>query len=185
MRTVEQVFSGTLPLAISGKLLRIIEASAPVDVTIYSDSGQSVAAKMSSGYYSRPAGGFSRVDFYSETSVSIKVLISDDDGGVDVVSVVGRVMSVPVRSTKIVDMAAASVGTIADKVIDENLSRVEIRFKNDSDAAIYLGGSGVSKVNSPIKLEPGQMWIEDAAAAARWYAVADGAGKALKIQAVE
>lgn len=185
MRTVEQTFAGSLPLAIAGKLLRIIEASAPVDVTIFSDSGQSVALQMAGGYYCKPSGGFSRVDFYSASSVRLKVLISDDDGGMDVVSVVGQVLSVPVKSKKITDLPAVAVqGGAASLVLEENLSRVEVRFKNAGASVVYLGGAGLTAANAAVSVEPGKMWVEEAGAAARWYALSGGMENIVRIQTV-
>lgn len=185
MRTVDQTFTGSLPLAIAGKLLRILEASAPVDVTIFSESGQSVALQMAGGYYCKPSGGFSRVDFYSASSVRLKVLISDDDGGMDVVSVVGQVLSVPVKSKKITDLPAVTVRPLeVCLVLEENLSRVEARFKNAGASVVYLGGAGLNSMNAVVSVEPGKMWVEEAGAAARWYAMSGAAEGTVRIQTV-
>jgi hypothetical protein len=61
-----------------------------------------------------------------------------------------------------------------------------VRFRNaDATARIALGGAGVSLNSAVLVLEPGDVWAEEEAGAAAWYAVADKAGATLAVMGVK
>lgn len=80
--------------------------------------------------------------------------------------------------------APAVVGTVAAQVIsDANMKR--IRFRNaDAAAVIALGGAQVSMANAVVVLNPGDVWNEDDAPGAAWFAISDTAGAKLAIMGV-
>lgn len=67
---------------------------------------------------------------------------------------------------------------------DTTLLRLRIRNPNAS-AVLYIGGAGVTAANATIVLQPGETWLEDDAAPAKWYAVADTAGAQVALQGVK
>jgi hypothetical protein len=69
---------------------------------------------------------------------------------------------------------ALVAGVVSD---DKTLKR--LRFRNVSALAnICLGGANVD-MSSPLILAPGDSYVEDDAAGAKWYAIADAAGAQL------
>jgi hypothetical protein len=96
--------------------------------------------------------------------------------------------AVPVRKralSTLVNPNEAAVGLAAASVIaDATLQSV--RFRNASDTAVIgLGGVNVTMANAAVILQPGDIWTEDDAAGANWYAVADAAGAKLRIMGIK
>jgi hypothetical protein len=96
--------------------------------------------------------------------------------------------AVPVKNqalSTIVDVAAKVVGVAAASVSNDATLR-RLRFRNShATAVIALGSSTVTLANSPIRLLPGDVFIEDDAAGANWYAISDTAGASLQVQGVK
>lgn len=91
---------------------------------------------------------------------------------------------VPVRKQALGTLqhsAPRAVGTVPVMVSAEPTLR-RLCLKNASDVLrIALGGPDVTYANAAIVLEPGDMWVEEDAAGAAWYAVAEGAGAELRM----
>jgi hypothetical protein len=96
--------------------------------------------------------------------------------------------AIPMRNqalSVLVDLAAAVVGVAAASVSNDATLR-RLRFRNESAAArVGLGGAGVTMAKAAIIIGPGEMWIEDDAAGANWYAVSDTAGADLRMVGVK
>lgn len=92
--------------------------------------------------------------------------------------------AVPVRKqalSTLVDMAPVSVGTTATALVsDATLKRITIR-NSHATATIAIGGAGVTLANGARQLGPGDMWIEEDAAGAAWYAISDTASVNVQI----
>jgi hypothetical protein len=138
----------------------------------------------------------------SEVNINGTVSVNNDAGTPVPVAVEGGVTltatnvginnnnasAVPVQQqqlTNIVNVAAVTVGTSQVEVIhDPTLKR--IRFRNShATAIIALGATGVSLADSPIHLGPGDVWTDDDAAGADWYAISDTPGATLQVQGVK
>lgn len=84
----------------------------------------------------------------------------------------------------IVNNPAQVVDTVAALLVSETtFERLHIRNASDTQN-IALGGSGVTFANAAVILAPGDSMIEDQAAGAAWYAVADQAGAAARVMGV-
>lgn len=83
--------------------------------------------------------------------------------------------------TTIAQVAPVTVGTVrVAAVADATLKRVI--FRNASaTGSIALGDTSVTVANAAIVLGAGDVWIEDNAAGAAWFAIADTAGLTLQI----
>jgi len=97
-------------------------------------------------------------------------------------------LAIPVQmqalGTIINGMKAINAGAAQQVSADAALKR--LRFRNASaDKSICLGGANVTFANAAIVLAPGDMWIEDDAAGATWFAAADAAGADLRIMGVK
>jgi len=172
MRTLVQTFVGEWPIQAVGKYFRIIEADGVVDVRIYRGSypiAESIAVGV--GFWMSPAGGFDRVDIVSATTQTVKVAISDGEGGYDAMTIVGDVKASPKQGTEINQFAPVTVTHEATLLAAADPLRRELRIKNDGPNAVYLGGATVTAAGSPVKIEAGAMWIEASAAAAEWRAI--------------
>lgn len=95
-----------------------------------------------------------------------------------------NVNAVPFSYMTLADLPPVAVGVAAVKVSDDaTLKRLRIRNMSET-AKIALGGQGVT-LNSAIVIMPGEIFIEDDAAGAAWYAVASEAGAQVAILGVK
>jgi hypothetical protein len=97
--------------------------------------------------------------------------------------------AVPVRPAalaNLVDKNAIVVNTGAAQAVVSDASLKRLCIKNASPAArVALGGAGVTMAKAAIILEPGDVWSEDAAAGAAWYATSDTNGADVRVLGVK
>lgn len=181
MRTISNTFAGagSWQNAIPGRYFRILASGQPVDVNLY-QRGIVVyqAEQVDVGFYSLPEGGFDRFEVVSAGAQTVKVAISNGQGGYDATNVTMLLAS------SIVDSAPVSVGVAATLLAAANSSRKGLRFYNDGAFDVYLGGSGVTVANGVIRLAPGATYIEDDAAPAAWYGISGTAAQSVRVQGV-
>jgi len=85
----------------------------------------------------------------------------------------------------IVDAAPVSIGT-NPAVISGDATLKILRVRNGhADAALFIGGAGVTAENAAVVLQPGDLWEETSAAGAIWYGVSSGPTISVKIQGVK
>ena len=100
-----------------------------------------------------------------------------------------NVGAVPVQQqalSMIVDQAAVVINTGAAHLLISDATYKRLRVKNEhATARIALGGAAVTMANGAIILEPGDMWIEDDAAGAAWYATSDTAGADVRVMGLK
>jgi len=72
-----------------------------------------------------------------------------------------------------VNPVAISTGVAQGISNDATLKRLRIRNASTNGAVVAIGGAAVTLANAAIVLQPGEVWMEDDAAAAAWYAVSD------------
>lgn len=96
--------------------------------------------------------------------------------------------AVPMRAQAlltIVEGAPVAVGLVATSLSNDATLR-KVRFRNDhASAVVGIGGAGVTLANAAIKLQPGDMWEEDSAAGAHWYAISDTAATPVQVQGLK
>ncbi|MGZ4837645.1 MAG: hypothetical protein ACXVZR_03785 [Terriglobales bacterium] len=92
--------------------------------------------------------------------------------------------AVPVRKqalTVLVDMAPVNIGLAAAALVsDATLKRLTIRNSHPT-AKIAIGGAGVTMANGARVLNPGDVWVEEDAAGAAWYAISDTANTTVQL----
>lgn len=86
--------------------------------------------------------------------------------------------------TQIIGGAPIPVGLVATSISNDPTLK-KLRMRNMSDAAVILIGGPDVALGSPILLEPGDVFIEEDAAGAHLYAVADMAGAKLVTQGLK
>ena len=85
----------------------------------------------------------------------------------------------------LVNIAPVVVGVAAVALVaDATLKRLRIRNSHAS-AVVGLGAVGVTLANAAIQLQPGDIWTEDDAAGAEWYAISNTAGTNVQLQGVK
>ena len=83
------------------------------------------------------------------------------------------------------DLPVVIVGTArAGLVGDPTQKRLRIR-NGHASAIVAIGGAGVTLANAAVRLLPGDLWIEDDAPGATWYAVSDTADTNVQIQGMK
>lgn len=86
----------------------------------------------------------------------------------------------------LVDHVAATINAGAAQLLVSDPTFKRLRVRNASAAAIIaIGGTSVSIANAAILLQPGDMWCEDDAAGAAWYAVSDVGGADVRVMGVK
>lgn len=184
MRTISNQFAaaGNWRLAIPGRYFRILNSSAPVDVKFYRNGAVTVTAEaVEAGYYAIPKEWFDGVEIVSASAQTVKIGISDGDGGYDSSVITSAVLLASI----ITDHAPVVVGVVATQLLAADTSRMGARFFNGGAADVYLGGVGVTTANGAIKITPGSLWIESEAAPSAWYAISGTAGQSVLVQEVK
>ncbi len=182
MRTLEQLVSAAQPWMLhgTGSYFRLMESVEPVHVRVFRQ-GRVVynAENVEAGFFTSPDGGFDAVEvIVSNNPQRVKVAVSDGAGGYD--RYTGSVNLA--TGTSVVNTGLVPVGVVATPVIYANVRRKGVRFLNSGDSVIYLGGAGVDLVNGCLKVNPGELLLENEAPGAAWYAVSDGVAGRLKVQ---
>ena len=79
------------------------------------------------------------------------------------------------RLATVVDVGVVAVGVARVQLVADNtLERV--RFRNThATAQVAIGGAGVTLANAAVVLQPGDVWNEEDAPGATWYAISDTA----------
>jgi hypothetical protein len=100
----------------------------------------------------------------------------------------GNAAAVPVKSQGLFTIEDYNEVTIAGiaavpLIADVDLRRLRVR-NSHATAILVLGGAGVTLTNSPIRLLPGDVFIEEDAAGASWWAITDTPGATVQIQGV-
>lgn len=80
--------------------------------------------------------------------------------------------------------AVINTGAAQGLVSDATLKRLRIRNAS-ATARIALGAASTTMANAAIILEPGDIWVEDDAAGAAWYATSDTAGADVRIMGLK
>lgn len=140
-----------------------------------------VAESVEAGYYAIPLDWFDGVEITSATAQTIKIGISDGQGGYDS----SVITTTALLAATITDNAPVVVGVTAILLCAADSTRMGARFYNAGTADVYIGGSGVTVANGAIKITPGSLWIEDNAAPGAWYAVSGTAGQSVRVQEVK
>lgn len=85
----------------------------------------------------------------------------------------------------ITDFVPVAAGTIAAVLVgDPSQKRLRIRNAHGS-AVVCLGGAGVTLANAAVRLQPGDVWVEDDAPGATWYAISDTDNATVQIQGLK
>lgn len=173
MRTLSQTFgaAGIWPLQIAGRYLRIIDAPNSVDVDFFDAGGKMIAEAQAvgAGYYAMPAGGFARVDIITGSAQTIKIALSDGEGGYDVVAVVGSVNATIINSPT-VSLGQGAFTSVQGTVTNAsttlkaaNAARKYLAIQNNDAAGIIyvnLAGATATALNG-LKIMPGGSFVCD------------------------
>jgi|GEM_PF-5031834 len=87
----------------------------------------------------------------------------------------------------ITDEAAVTITTAntIQPLISDPTQRI-LRIRNgNATGNLYIGSSTLTIANAAIVLAPGDLWIEQEAAGAAWYAISDTAGMIVQIQGLK
>lgn len=190
MRTYDKTFTGAeaTPFAIPGRYFRLmlVPTGNTVDVNLYRNGSIVYEAKgVEAGFYAIPKDGFDRFEIVSTVAQTIKFAISDGYGGYDrtvgSVAISGGVSIV--RGATLGHAANANVGLSAGQVLSALAGTKAAYFRADAanTAPIYLGGSGVTTANAVIRLNPGDVYIDDTIAEAQWWAISTAAAQTLNV----
>lgn len=97
----------------------------------------------------------------------------------------GEVFTQPHPLATFTHVEPVSVGLVATALISDATQK-RLRFRNaHASAVVALGGAGVTLGNAAVQLQPGDVWIEDEAAGASWYAISDTAATPVQIMGLK
>lgn len=128
----------------------------------------------------------------AQVNVAGEVAVTNDAGNPIPVSVQGGDIFVTANNVgvnndlkTITDFLPVDVGTVAAVLVgDPAQKRLRVRNGHGS-AVVALGGAGVTLANAAVRLLPGDVWIEEDAPGATWYAVSDTANSTVQIQGLK
>ena len=188
MRTITQVFAAgeSHRWAVSGSYFRLMEITAGnfADVRILRmGSTKTEASQIDAGYSYKSPENFDGVEIYCATACTVKFAISDGSGTYDrtvgSVAISGGVSMV--RGSGLAAGATVAIGTGAALVAGASSVTQALYFKaaETNTAPIYLGGNGVTVATAVIRLNPGDIYIDDTCSAASWFGISSAAGQSL------
>lgn len=97
----------------------------------------------------------------------------------------GTVTTIRQPLSTITDMPLVSIGTASALLVSDPTQRI-LRIRNShATATLYIGSPAISVANAAIVLKPGDVWIEEDAAGATWWAISDTIGTTVNIQGVK
>lgn len=184
--TIEQTIAADasgayrLILKLSGRYFRLLETVNPVDIQL--GRGGKASEKLEgveAGAWARiPAAAepFDTIVITAAGAEAVKFVISDGEAGYDRLFTAfaqARTLTIPGNVT----VGAAEVAALAAA------TRSKVVFMADPSNTdnIVLGPSGLTTTNAPIRLEPGDMWIEELSASAAWFALSGTASQTLRV----
>jgi hypothetical protein len=124
---------------------------------------------------------FDRVKVTSAIAQTVKLCIATSQA--DLLQLTGTV-TVTLGSA-ITDIAPVAVGVAAVQAIAAGASRhrVTIQAQATNTGIVYVGGAGVTTLNSPYALLPGDIFEELAAPDAAIFVISDTAAQSVRVQA--
>ena len=190
MRTITQVFGAgeSHRWAVVGSYFRLMEITAGnfADVRIMRmGSTKTEARQVDAGYSYKSPEDFDGIEIFCNTACTVKFAVSDGSGTYDrtvgSVAISGGVSVV--RGATLAHAAAVTVGTTAVVALSALAGTKAAYFRADpaNTVPICLGGSAVGPSNAVIRLNPGDIYIDDTIAEAAWYAYASAAGQTLQV----
>lgn len=114
-------------------------------------------------------------------AVNVELVVGGDGEEYDDASVSGSVSVV--QGGIVTNAGAVAVGTAAVLLAAADAGRKGLRFAVAGSQTVYIGGAGVTTATG-IPLTVGDLWLENDAAPAAWYAIAAAAGGSVVVQEV-
>lgn len=150
--------------------------------TIGNDDGQAIPVRL-------PAGQRLAVDIAGGTVnlTATNVAINNADAAaIPIRQRAADVFAVAEKlCTNVVDFDPASIGTARLLLVSDNtLKRLRVR-NGHATARVALGGAALTMANAVVVIEPGDVWVEDAAPGAAWYAISDTAATPVNVQGLK
>jgi hypothetical protein len=102
---------------------------------------------------------------------------------------VAEAQAIPVKKQAlgtIVNINPVNINTGAAQALVSDATLRMLRIRNGhATATLYLGGLGVTTANAVLVLGPGDLWTEEEAAGAAWYATSDTAATNVQMQGLK
>lgn len=176
-----QTFNGAVEWILEGSYFKLLTAAAACRVELMKGGRTALLAPaVRNGFYQRIPGGYDLVRITNTGAQLVEFLTAPDEGGSDNFS--GDVTIV--RATAMAIAAAIDVDAGAEIAAAAAASgRKKIVFRADpaNGGNIAIGPTGVTVANAPILLEPGDVWVEEIAAPAAWFARATIDNQTLRV----
>ncbi|MES2163353.1 MAG: hypothetical protein V4476_19540 [Pseudomonadota bacterium] len=104
-------------------------------------------------------------------------------------SAIPNAFALPVQKqalSTITNFAPVTINTGAAQALVSDATQRVMRFRNGhATATLYLGGPGVTAANAAVVLAPGDLFIEEEAAGAAWFATSDTNGANVQLQGLK
>jgi hypothetical protein len=190
MRTITQVFAAgeSHRWAVVGSYFRLMEITAGnfADIRIMRmGSTRTEASQVDAGYSYKSPEDFDGIEIFCSTACTVKFAVSDGSGTYDrtvgSVAISGGVSMI--RGAGLGNPAVVSVGTAAVQAVSANSATQALYFHApvSNTGQICLGNSTVNTTNAVIRLNPGDVYIDDVMSAATWYAISNVAGQSVNV----
>lgn len=189
LQTLDTTLDGTTApkrLGMPGLKFCLMEAADRVNIDFIAANGQKVGELrgVMSGIEVLLPREFTFLDIVSATPQSIKVATSS--GEVNFNRVSGSIAAAIEQAATITNAAAVTVGNAAPVMLKAaNAAHHGVSFRNaDTNTdRIAIGGASVTFANAVYILAPGQVFTDDTAAPAAFYAISEAnAGQSVRVE---
>jgi hypothetical protein len=156
--TINLTAGELLQFAIMGNYFHLLESTSGVDIDFMRNgSVESSSRNMEFGFFSKPSGGFTGLNFKSTTTQTIKIAAGFGDGGYN--RTTGSVQII--GNQGVFTQTSKSVTNAAQVAAAANTARNSIEVQNNSAAGVLrvrVDGTAAS-VSSGLRLQPGQSYV--------------------------
>jgi hypothetical protein len=192
MRTISEVFTaGQIKrIQIYASYFRLMEISAGARATVRilkMGATRTEATNVDAGYSFKSPESFDAVEIECPTACTVVFAVSNGEGTYDrvtgEVSILGLTEVNVKRGATLAHAAPVTVGTIAVVALAAAANTKAVYFRADpaNTVPICLGGSAVGPSNAVIRLNPGDMYVDEIMTDVAWYAYASAAAQTLQV----
>lgn len=144
----------------AGNYLRIMKASAPVDVRLYRGGRVlAIAEQVNASFYAKPEGGFDAVELVSATAQTVKIGIADGEGGENVLSGTVSIQN----NNGALSNTQKTVTNASAQLLAANANRRYLLIQNkDTAGKVYVNlGGAAATVGNGLLIPPGGSYVAE------------------------
>lgn len=167
-------------VGLTGRYFRLLESSSPLNIVLtqHGRKAEDLISVEAGVAHRIPEGAddFDKIILTSAIAQTVKFVVTDGN------TVYDRLFVAIAQALTLTLPGNVTVGT-SEVAVLAAASRRKVTFMADPSnvGTIYIGPTGVTSANAVVVLEPGDVWIEDIASSAAWFARSDTSAQTLRV----